>query len=540
MSAPCTRRELLSLAGGAMLGVPLLRGAAAQGKGVVVGQKQGAAAGLAVLAAGGNAVDAAVTAALVAGVAAVHSCGIGGYGGHMTIARPDGKVSAIDFNSTAPAAAKPDLFPVDAEGRVPDRRNAHGWLAAGVPGTLAGMQLALDRFGTLSFRQAVQPAIRCAEEGVPVSAAFAKVIAAGAARLHKDPGCAGLLFEKGKPLAEGATYRNRDLARLLRALAERNSVADFYQGEIARRIAEAFRKNGGLVTAKDLAAYRAREVAPLALSWQGCTIHTPPPTAGGLTALQTLGFLAALQWEKKPADDPKTAHYLLEALRLAWADRLAKLGDPDFVKVPIEELLSEKYLRGLARVVETAVREGKPAPALTDGRPSGGTIHLSAADSRGMLVALTLTHGEAFGAGVAVDGLGLILGHGISRFDPRPGRANSLAPGKRPLHNMCPTVVLRDGKPVLALGATGGRRIVNAVCETLACHVGRRLPLSDAVAAPRLHTEGGLDVLAEAKTPEAEKEYLRKLGYRLTAGSVATLNAVAFDPATGTATAAGR
>jgi gamma-glutamyltranspeptidase/glutathione hydrolase len=157
-----------------------------------------------------------------------------------------------------------------------------------------------------------------------------------------------------------------------------------------------------------------------------------------------------------------------------------------------------------------------------------------------MLVALTLTHGESFGAQVAVEGLGLILGHGLSRFDPRPGQANSIAPGKRPLHNMCPTVVTRDGKPVLAVGAVGGRRIVNAVCQVLAQHVGRKLTLADAVAAGRLHTEGGLDVALDAKVPAADKAYLQKVGYRTTANSIASLNAVAFDPATGALGSAAR
>jgi gamma-glutamyltranspeptidase/glutathione hydrolase len=539
MSFSLTRRDVLSLAGGSLLG-GWLRGAAVEAKGSVIGQKQGADAGLAVLAAGGNAVDAAVTAALVAGVVAVPSCGIGGYGGHLIVGRPDGKVSAIDFNSTAPAGAKPDLFPVDAAGQVADRSNTFGWLAAGVPGTLAGMQLALDRFGTLSFRQAVQPAIRFADEGFPVSAALARSIAASAQRLGKDPACIRLFFEKGKPLTEGATFRNPALARMLRTLAERNSVEPFYKGDVARQIADAFRKNTGLVTEKDLAAYRAREIVPLVLSWQGCTIHTPPPSAGGLTLLQVLAILRALGWEKKEPGDPKSAHALLEALRLAWSDRLAKLGDPEHVKVPVEELLSEKHAEKLAGLVEAAVRDGKPVPAASDGRPSGGTIHLSAGDSHGMLVALTLTHGESFGAQVAVDGLGLILGHGMSRFDPQPGKANSIAPGKRPLHNMCPTIVTHEGKPVLALGATGGRRIVNAVCQVLAQHVGRKLSLADAVAAPRLHTEGGLDVALDAKVRDADKAYLQKVGYRTTANSVANLNAVVFDPATGALVSAAR
>jgi gamma-glutamyltranspeptidase/glutathione hydrolase len=541
-SVPSRRQFLVRT--GCLLGAGLFTATAAvadsPAKGLVNGQPEAAETGQAVLAAGGNAVDAVVAAALVAGVVAVPSAGIAGYGGHMVVATPDSKVSAIDFNSTAPAALKPVTFPLDDKGNVKDDLNAHGWLAAGVPGVLAGLQRALDTFGTRPFAELVKPAIRFARDGFPVSKRLAAAIKGARGRLAKDPGSAKLFFAKGEPLAEGATYRNPDLADLLQTLAGRGGVATFYKGDIADRIAAAFRKNGGLVTADDLAAYRAREVRPLALEFGGYTIHTPPPTAGGLTVLQALAALKALDWPKGDAKAAATVHGLLEALRVAWNDRLELLGDPGQAEVPVERLLSEKYAKETAAKVQAAVQGKKMLEGKSGDRPAGGTIHLNAVDAAGLAVALTFTHGESFGAQVTIDGLGLILGHGMSRFDPRPGRANSPAPGKRPLHNMCPTVVTRDGKPVLALGATGGRRIVNTVLDVLAYRLGQALPLADAVKAPRLHTEGGRVVTAEAAWPAAVTDYLKGLGYEVKTGPGASLHAIERDPATGELRAAAR
>ncbi len=534
-----SRRDALTLAGGALLAADRLSrpGVAAPldaGRGLVVGNVHAAKAGMEVLAEGGNAIDAAVAAGLAAGVSSVQMCGIGGYGGHLVIALSGGnKVTAIDFNTAAPAAARPEMFPLDEQGGVKGEINTFGWLAAGVPGTLAGMQLALDRYGTRPLRTVMQLALRLARDGFEVSPAFAAATKEYRVHIFRDTASARLLLRGGKPLERGMTFRNPELADLLETLAKRNSVDSFYRGDIGKQIAREFRKNGGLVTADDLAAYQAREVETLKLDWHGHSIHTAPLTAGGLTVLQALSALKAMGWEKQPADDPATAQAMLETLRIAWNDRLTLLGDPSKIDVPIARLLSDDYARQTAERVEKAVTEQKPITGTTDGRSSHGTVHLSAVDGQGMMVALTLTHGNSFGACVTVDGLGLILGQGMSRFDPRPGKPNSPGPGKRPLHNMCPCVVLRDGQPLYCLGAVGGRRIPNAVFNVLAHLVGRGVSLEDAVAAPRLHTEGDLNVMAEASWPESSLDRLKKTGYKVKAGAVATLNAVAFDASSG-------
>ena len=536
------RRMFLARAGG-VLTLPLLARAAVrplQEGGLVTGQAEAAAAGNAVLAAGGNAVDAIVVAALVAGVVALPSTGIGGYGGHLVGAKPGGKPFAIDFNTTAPAAAKADMFHADEQGRVEGNAHLHGWLSAGVPGVLAGLQLALDKHGTKPFAEVAKPAIKYARDGFKVTKGVAASIKAARPRFVKDAGSAKLFLKNGEPLAEGELFRNPDLAALLETLAAKGRVDDFYTGKTAEKIAAAFKANGGLVSVPDLGAYRAVEVEPVSLEWRGFTMFTPHPTAGGLTSLQALSTLKALVWEKFDPKEPTTAQAKVEALRIAWTDRFHFLGDPKFVDVPIQKLLSVKMAEQSAQRVRTAIEKKKPVEGSSDGRSAGGTIHLTAVDSSGFTVALTFTHGENFGAQVTVDGLGLVLGHGVSRFDPRPNRANSIAPGKRPLHNMCQTVVMKDGNPVLALGATGGRRIPNTVFDVLAYRIGAGLPLAEAVKSPRLHTDGDPVVTLEAAWPAAVGEHLKAIGYTVKTGGAANLNAIERDAKTGELTAAAR
>jgi gamma-glutamyltranspeptidase/glutathione hydrolase len=550
MDALLHRRDLLRFIGAGLLSLPAGGGPYSgppkaappnrRRQGCVAGHPEGAQAGLEMLASGGNAVDAAVAAALVAGVVSPQMCGAGGYGGHMIIAPTGGRIVAIDFNTAAPRAATPDMFPRDDAGQVRGRSNLYGWLAAGVPGTLAGLQLALDRHGTLPFSRVVQPAIHHAREGFEVSTALATAVRSTKAQLARDTASARLLLPGGEPLQPGSRFRNPDLADLLEALAEQESVESFYRGAVARRIAAAFAAHGGLVTAEDLAAYRAREVEPLEFSWRGCSVLTAPLTAGGLTALQALAILKALRWETRDPDDPRTTHLRVEALRAAWHDRLRLLGDPEHAEVPVRRLLSAEYAGQVADRVEKAVRSGRTLPAETDGRSAGGTIHLSAGDSEGTMVALTLTHGDSFGARVTVDGLGLILGHGMSRFDPRPDHPNAPGPGKRPLHNMCPTLVQRDGRPVLALGGRGGRKIPNSVFDVLLAYVGRQAPLAKAVAAPRLHTEGGPVLTLEEGWRAEDMAYLKGVSYDVRRGAGAVVHAVAFDPASGALASAGR
>lgn len=526
------RREALAAIGSAAIAAGRPRSTAAaraSTPGVITGDPLGEKVGRQVFSEGGNAVDAVMAAALVAGVTNLANCGLGGYGGHMTLAFADGKVASIDFNSTAPAAATAELFAdFDAKGGY----NQRGWMSAGVPGTMAGIQLAISRYGTRSFAELVQPALDYAREGFPLSSGAARAIRGAEKRLRSDPGSAKLLFPDGKPPEAGSTFRNPRLANMLQTLAEADSVEPFYRGEIGRRIAAAFQEHGGLVTADDMARHRAREVRPLRLHWRGYDVFTAPLTAGGATVLEILKLLDALDWTEI-RDEPAKTHTRLEAQRIAWHDRLTWFGDPDFVDVPLKRFLSDTYAADQARQIGRAVREKRLVDVDAAARNHGGTCHLSAADQAGNLVAMTLTHGGGFGAQVTVDGLGLILGHGVSRFDPNPEHPNSPGPRKRPLHNMCPTVVLKQGRPVMALGGAGGRRIPNAVANVLLKYVGQDAGMSDAVAAARLHTEGGRVVTLENGWPETTARYLATVGYSVRRGKVATVNAASFDPPSG-------
>jgi gamma-glutamyltranspeptidase / glutathione hydrolase len=540
------RRELLKAAAAWVLLPPVIdRGlntlAAEPAVGRIDGHIEGARAGMDILAARGNAVDAAVAAALVASVVAPYHCGPGGYGGSMMIASADGRtVAGIDFNTVAPAAARPDMFHANKNGPGTDPASVFGWKAVGVPGILAGMQHALDRFGTKKFPEVVAPAIRYTRDGFATPSHLAYTIQTNRKRLAADPGSAKLLLPGGEPPVVGSKFKNPDLATMLETLAQRGSVESFYKGDIAGKIAAGIRAGGGIVTEADLAAYRALDVEPLSFTWNGLTVRTPPPGAGGGTALETLAVLKALKWDEWDPELPKSLIGRLEALRLAWDDRLKYFGDPTKVDVPLDRLLGDAHATELAAKVEIALRDHKPAPAVTDNRSADGTQHLSIVDSRGMMVAVTLTHGGYFGAQVTVDGLGLTLGHGMSRFNTEPGHANSVTPGKRPLHNMSPAIVFKDGKPEMALGGRGGRKIPNAVFEVLAQYMGRNQAPKAAIMGPRIHSEGGMKVELEKEWPEAAAAQLQALGYAVTRAASATVSAVWRDPATGAVGGASR
>jgi gamma-glutamyltranspeptidase/glutathione hydrolase len=502
--------------------------------GAVVGENTGMRVGEKVLAEGGNAVDAAVAAMLAACVAAPARSGIGGYGGFMVIASAGGrKVTAIDFNTVAPATARAEMFPLDERGEAKGRRNFYGWEAVGVPGVLAGLQLALDRHGTRSFRELVQPAIRIAEEGIVINKVFANTIQNGAPQFAKDAASAKLYLRDGKPLGEGDVLRNPDLAAMLTTLAKRNSVDSFYRGDIGQRIADECQKNGGLLTAKDLEAYHAREVKPLTLGWKGATIFTAPLTAAGLTCLEAISILKALAWEPRGQPGP-AAHARLEALRLAWKDRLELFGDPEKVKVPIRKLLSNDYAHELAAKASRAVQERKALTIAVSPYRAGGTTNICSVDRHGNVVAVTATHGNGFGAQVTVDGLGLTLGHGMSRFDLNPRHPNAVGSGKRPMINVTPSVVLKGGRAVLGMGAGGGERIPNCMFDLLTQYVATGASMEAAVAAPRVQCTGTTYVAIEPGFPDATADYLKEVGFNVqTWENSAIVSAVSFDPRSG-------
>jgi gamma-glutamyltranspeptidase/glutathione hydrolase len=465
-------------------------------RGILVGDVEGVKAANKIFASGGNAIDAAIAAAFVAGISSPSKCGIGGYGGSIMIAQGD-NIFCIDFNSVAPAAARPDMYPLDAKGAVVGKVNFHGWLAAGVPGVPAGLDMALRKFGTKSLREVLQPAIELI------------------ATRPKNP-----------------RFSYEALRHTLMTFAQRNSVDSFYRGDIAQQIADAFAKNGGLVTTKDLANYQARLVTPYKLQWNDATIYTAPLSSGGLTALEAVNIFKATPYAKQPASVERT-HAQVEALRLAWRDRAKFLGDPDFVEVHVEKLLSADYAKELASEVEAAVQARKAMAIEVPRIQQTGTCNLSATDHAGNFVALTLTMGNGYGAQVTVESLGMVLGHGMARFDPEPGHANSVAPGKRPLHNMCPTLMTRNSKPTIAIGAAGGTKIPNSIYEFLCNYLGEGQSFADSIDAPRLNTTGSLELRVEKPFPQKDRAYLQHLGFKVLPGAGPFVSAVQRDPQTG-------
>lgn len=488
----------------------------------LTGHPQAVSVGKQVLANGGNAVDAIVAGAFMAGVVALPSTGIGGYGGTAIVGGlPDNRVSAIDFNGTAPMAMRENQY--QALGEAGEQARMSGWTSVGVPGVLAGLQKLLEMHGTWPLGRVMEPAIRAANDGFAIAESMSKQIATHATLFQRDTGSKKLFLPNGQAPQAGTKFRNPDLAVLLELLAKENSVEAFYRGKFAEQIASQCQQQGGWLTKEDLQAFQARSVEPLQLYWGDATLYTLPPTSGGLTVLQTLHTLQALDWPNALAPEHRELA-LVEAMRLAWHERLSKLGDPQFVYIPKTDLLSRQTADQAAQAVRQSIMQGRPFVRQSDGRSAGGTIHLNAVDDRGLSVALTFTHGDSFGSHVTVDGMGLLLGHGLSRFDPEPGRANSPASGKRPLHNMCPTLVTRHGQVELTIGATGGRRIVSAVTNVLANYLGGQMSIQDAMRTPRYHTEGGLDVLAEQDSKAIDK--LTRFGYVVNRGAVANLTAI--------------
>jgi gamma-glutamyltranspeptidase / glutathione hydrolase len=486
---------------------------------VTAGHPLGASVGAEVLRRGGNAVDAAVaTAFAMAVVEPFMSCLAGG--GSMLIHRPRAGASvAIDFNVEAPRRARADMYRL-GKGRSGDLfpwravegdANVHGHLSVAVPGSVAGLTLALERWGTWDLRDAVAPAARIARRGVPVDWYLAGVIGMYAEELARFPEAAQTYLRDGRwpprpgHLESGDRVRYPDLARSLELIGKEGASV-FYRGEIGEAIESEVRRGGGILDRGDLARYRVRTSAPLIGDYRGVTLLGMPGATGCVTALQVLNVLECFQPEADRRASARAAHLRAEALRLAFEDRLRWLADSTRVRVPWAALAGKAYARVVAagihpdgrrharrRVDPWRFARGRARPA---GVPAGGpadecTTQVCAVDGDRTLVSLTHTAVSLFGSKVVVPDTGLLLANGMIWFDPEPGRPNSIEPGKRPLVNMTPFLALREGSPYLAMGAPGGRKIVSAVPQVLSNLIDFGLGPQAAVEAPRLHTEGG-------------------------------------------------
>ena len=487
----------------------------ARGRAVCVApDRAGAEAGAAILRQGGNAFDAAVAAGFMEAVVAPASNGIGGYGASgIGFVAKSGTLVALDANAVAPAAATAGMFPVlptpDPNAlKMPDARHRTGPLSVAVPGVLGGLLTMLETWGRLDRKVVMAPAIAAARAGVPLVPAQALAWLTMEAR------------SEGRPAPERAgvptVVAMPALAETLEAICEQGAAL-FYSGRIGQAIADDVQGRGGILTRADMAAYRAQVVAPVSVPVRGHLLATPPPASGGLTALQMVALFDRLERRGKagPAGSTAALEALLEIDKAVWEERLTLLGDPRTMTLPPVVLLSDDHLDALCAQVEAGLAAPRPG-RLVAPDPLRGTVHLAAADADGNVVAWTQTHGGGFGSGLMVKGTGIVLGHGMCRFDPRPGWVNAIAPGKRPLHNMSPLIAVKDGRAVFAAGASGGRTVVN---NTAFLAIGRLILELDpeaTVAAPRLQCETMEPAIVERKAGAELIAELRRRGHRIT------------------------
>jgi gamma-glutamyltranspeptidase/glutathione hydrolase len=393
----------------------------------------------------------------------------------------------------------------------PKLRN-FGCMSVTVPAVVAGLAMALEKFGTMSWADVSRHAMVLAEEGYVIDAELKGHLDNWVKRADKTSFKA--LCRDGTVPAAGERWIQNDLARLLRRLAS-DGPSSFYEGEITRAITKQVRAGGGCLAEEDFAAYRARLVEPLSIRYQGHQIHTPPPPSGGLTSLAILKTLESFELSELPPWGAEYFHLFAEASKLCWQERARYLGDPDFMPVPIRELLSDSAAARRADAIrEGSVTDGAPHPFL--GGPH--TANVCTADSDGNVVSMTATQGYQFGSQVVIDGLGLIMGHGMSRFDYEPGHPNAPAAGKRMHHNMSPTIALRDGRPCFAVGLPGGPKIVSVTAQLCVSLIDFGATPQQAVVAPRAHTEAGEPLGVSSAMREDVIAELARMGHTIKRG----------------------
>jgi gamma-glutamyltranspeptidase/glutathione hydrolase len=462
---------------------------------VVAAEPLAARAGLEVLQKGGNAVDAAIAVFLALAVTHPQAGNLGG-GGFMLVRMADGTCTALDFRETAPAAATREMY-LRADGSVDPEQSLYGATAAGVPGSAAGIAWAAEHLGTRPLRELAAPAIGLASGGFRVSHFLADDLAAKADRLGAYPSTRAVFFDGDRPLRAGALLVQKDLAATLARFAE-HGADGFYRGATAEHVVAAMRTGGGYITAEDLAGYRVAVREPLRGSYRGYEVLAmPPPSSGGVALLQMLGMLASHDLRASGFGSSRTIHLLTEVMRRAYADRARWLGDPDAQPVPVAGLLSEEYLAKLRAGIDLE-KVSEVAPGAPPGHPEGqDTTHFSVVDAAGNAVACTTTINSSFGSCLVVEGAGFFLNNEMDDFSAKPGtpnqfglvgeEANAIAPGKRMLSSMTPTIFVKDGKTRFVLGSPGGGRIITTVLQVALAVIDHDMPLVEAVAAPRVH-----------------------------------------------------
>ncbi len=471
---------------------------------VVSAHRLASKAGVDVLRRGGNAVDAAIATAYALAVTFPEAGNLGG-GGFMLIRMSDGRESFIDFRETAPAAATRSMY-LDALGKPVPLHSTRGHLSVAVPATVAGLELAREKFGTRPRTELVSPAIALAARGFVLDQGDAEFLAEGAEDFRKDAAASAIFLRNGTPYGAGERLVQKDLARMLQVVAK-SGTTGFYRGEPARLIVAANRQGGGILSLEDFSRYKAIERQPLECDYRGNhIISAPPPSSGGVVVCETLNLLAGWPASASDFNSAQSVHRLTESLRRAFHDRNLQLGDPDFVHADVQRLISPAYADALRGDIDSdKATPSSSLPGLPPSTEGRSTTHVSVVDAAGNAVSLTYTLNDWFGAHVVAAGTGILLNDEMDDFSAKPGAPNmyglvegennAIAPGKRPLSSMSPTIVTRDGQLLLVVGTPGGSHIPTAVLQTVINLIDYRMTLTEAVSAPRVHAQWMPDTL---------------------------------------------
>ncbi|TCS00718.1 gamma-glutamyltransferase [Rhizobium sp. BK418] len=497
---------------------------------VVTAQHLATDVGVEVLKSGGNAVDAAVAVGYALAVVYPTAGNLGG-GGFMTIRMKDGKTTFLDFRERAPLAATKTMY-LDAKGDIVPRASLDGYLAIGTPGSVMGFETAREKYGTKKREELIAPALKYAKDGFMLEQGDAASFAGSAKRLAKDEEAAKIFLKAGgSPYSPGEKLVQPDLAAVLQSISDKGTDA-FYKGAPADAIVRASQAKGGILAKEDFEQYQVRELKPIECNYRGYDIiSSPPPSSGGVIICEILNVLEGYPLSYLGYGSADAVHIMAEAMRYAYVDRNAALGDPDFVDNPVSKLLDKKYaaeIRGKINPYKAGTSANlKPL----GGKESTETTHYSIIDDEGNAVAVTYTLNGSFGAGVVAPGTGVLLNNEMDDFTSKPGvpnlyglvqgEANAIAPKKTPLSSMSPTIVTKDGKPFMVIGSPGGSRIITITLEAILNVVDFGMDISQAVNAPRTHHQWQPDTVylePYALSPDTEKA-LAAMGYKLDGGN---------------------
>lgn len=491
-------------------------------------EKLATQAGLEVLQQGGNAVDAAVTVGFALAVTLPRAGNIGGGGFMMIHFADDNQNIALDYREKAPLKATKNMF-LDDKGEVDSNKSRFSHLAVGVPGTVAGLTFALEKYGTISLKRALQPAIELAEKGFPVTQDFYDSLLFSRPYLERNPASQEIYFPNGNPPPIGSTFQQPQLAKTLKLIAKEGKKA-FYEGEIARNIVQEISKNGGLITLEDLMSYEPKIRQPIQGEYLGYQIYSmPPPSSGGVHLIQMLNILKGFDLKNLGHNTADTIHLMAETMKLAYADRSLYLGDPDFVDVPIQGLISQEYADFLREKIDKnqAIPSNKIKPNNPfNFRESHETTHYSIVDQYGNAVANTYTLNFSYGTGITVPNSGFLLNNEMDDFVAKPntpnaygltgGEYNAIAPEKRMLSSMTPTILTKDGEVFLVTGSPGGSRIITTVLQIIINVLEFNLNIAEATVSPRFHHQWLPDeLLLEKGINQDTRQILAEKGHNL-------------------------